>query len=236
MNEKSVTINGIRLSDLGFFLVSFDIASPEVNAHYVEVPGRDGALDATEAIFGKPTYKMRTIVINVDAYEMRDGFEQNRSRLAELFHGRNVDVCFDADPTAVWSGRADVQGTRAFKTVSQYIITVTAQPRKRFELSPTADYLWDEINFDRDVLTNLRSIPLSSGTSKAIVLGAGLYPLTLYAESTVALTVRLKGKSTSVPAGVKTAIPGELINETATVTLSASASGTVNLSLRGECL
>ena len=57
-------------TEYGLLLASKSISLPEVRTNMIDVPGRDGLLDASEVLSGEVTYKNRTIklkLIGVDS-------------------------------------------------------------------------------------------------------------------------------------------------------------------------
>ena len=52
-------------TEYGLLLASKSISLPEVRTNMIDVPGRDGLLDASEVLTGEVTYKNRTIVLKL---------------------------------------------------------------------------------------------------------------------------------------------------------------------------
>ena len=50
-------------AEYGLLLASKSISLPEVRTNMIDVPGRDGLLDASEVLTGEVTYKNRTIAL-----------------------------------------------------------------------------------------------------------------------------------------------------------------------------
>lgn len=105
---KGITIGGKHtFRDLGLILVdgSENIGLPEVQTYSVEVPGRDGLLDLTEAMTGGVTYKNREC-----SWQFADGREYGERTdalvgLANMLHGRKLDFVLDDRPDYVCTGR-----------------------------------------------------------------------------------------------------------------------------------
>ena len=237
MNEPSVTINGkSMLNDFGLTLTGFEIGEPEPVQKFIAVPGRAMPIDATDAVYGKPTYGSRTITITLEGFENRTHFNQMLSRLSNLCHGRKVKVAFDSEPNAYWMGRASVQGTRLYHTVSQYTITMTAEPFKYFIIKPTGDYLWDDVNFEEDILQNFQCVAIPANKVTAVSVTAGDRPLTPTVTTTQAMQVTVKGKIYNTTKDEPLELPIVLYRETAAFSVTSTEAGTISITFRGESL
>lgn len=237
MIDLSVTINGKSMrDDFGLLLTGVEIGEPEPIQKFITVPGRAMPIDATDAVYGKPTYGSRTITITLEGFENRTRFNQMLSRLSNLCHSRKVKVTFDSEPNAYWMGRASVQGTRLYPTVSQYTITVTAEPFKYFIIKPAGDYLWDDVNFEEDILQNFQNVAIPANTATAVSVTAGDRPLTPTITTTQAMQVTVKGKIYSTTANEPLEIPVVLYRETVNFSVTSTVAGTISITFRGESL
>jgi hypothetical protein len=82
-------------ADYGLIVAPYAIPMPEPQTNFVEIPGRDGALDISEA-FGTVRYADRIIPLTLYA---RAPFDSLISAFAADVHGRRMNVIFDRDPT-----------------------------------------------------------------------------------------------------------------------------------------
>lgn len=124
---KGVTIGGKHTyRDLGLVLVdgSEKIGLPEIQTYNIEVPGRDGLLDLTEALNGEVAYKNREC-----SWQFADAREYGERtaalvELANMLHGRKLAFKLDDRPEYTGIGRfaAEVEeNTRGYT-----VVTVTA--------------------------------------------------------------------------------------------------------------
>ena len=60
-------------TEYGLLLASKSIALPEVRTNMIDVPGRDGLLDASEVLTGEVTYKNRTITLKLTGVDTVSG-------------------------------------------------------------------------------------------------------------------------------------------------------------------
>lgn len=128
---KGVTIGGKHTyRDLGLVLVdgSENIGLPEVQTYYVEVPGRNGLLDLTEALNGGVTYKNRECSWQfADAREYGERTEA-LVRLANMLHGRKFDFVLDDRPDYTGTGRFTAEVEENYKGYTLLNVTADCEP------------------------------------------------------------------------------------------------------------
>ena len=97
-------------NEYGLLLASKTISAPSVRTNMIVVPGRDGAIDATDALTGAPTYDTRIISISLFGIESISGKEwpDAVSDFCNAFHGKKVEVFFPEDSAHYYSGRLSV--------------------------------------------------------------------------------------------------------------------------------
>ena len=109
---------------------------PEVQANYVDVPGRvDGPLDMTEALFGEPLYGQRTqtLVFYIDPYYTTFTFLQTIAKFKTLLHGKKVKFMLPFDENYTYTGRWNMTSWKAdaFNSKKGTIeFSVTSEPYK----------------------------------------------------------------------------------------------------------
>ena len=92
-------------ADYGLIVAPYAIPLPEPQMNFVEIPGRDGALDLSEA-FGTIRYADRIIPLTLYA---RAPFDVLISSLAADVHGRRMNVIVDRDPTYYYDARMTIE-------------------------------------------------------------------------------------------------------------------------------
>ena len=97
-------------NEYGLLLASKAISAPSVRTNMIVVPGRDGAIDATDALTGEPTYDTRIISISLFGIKSISGKEWPVavSDFCNAFHGKKVKVYFPEDSAHYYSGRLSV--------------------------------------------------------------------------------------------------------------------------------
>lgn len=105
------------------------VSSPAVNKKMVEVPGRNGLLDLTEALTGTPTYGNRTG--SWEFYVMHDywgNWVLCYSAIMNYLHGKTFRVVLEDDPDHYYEGRLSVQNWNSPKDYSRIIIEYELGP------------------------------------------------------------------------------------------------------------
>ena len=86
-------------TEYGLLLASKSIALPEVRTNMIDVPGRDGLLDASEVLTGEVTYKNRTITLKLTGVDTVSGktWPATISDFCNKVHGKHVKITFTED-------------------------------------------------------------------------------------------------------------------------------------------
>ena len=92
-------------ADYGLIVAPYAIPMPEPQTNFVEIPGRDGTLDLSEA-FGTVRYADRIIPLTLYA---RAPFDTLISAFAADVHGRRMNMIFDRDPTFYYDARMTIE-------------------------------------------------------------------------------------------------------------------------------
>lgn len=115
------------------------IEAPEYDTYYVEVPGRDGLLDLTEMITGRPTYRTREINIELGGMGDPNTWDAKISQLRNLFHGHVVKLIFDNDPTYYWTGRAEIIDYDRFRNLGTFTLAIPQADPFKYALTIQPD-------------------------------------------------------------------------------------------------
>ena len=113
-------------ADYGLIVAPYAIPMPEPQTNFVEIPGRDGALDLSEA-FGTIRYADRVIELTLYA---RAPFDALVSALAANVHGRRMNVIFDRDPTYYYDARVTVEDVERHAGYCELSLECRAKPYK----------------------------------------------------------------------------------------------------------
>lgn len=134
-----VIFNSKSLANYGLILEDADLGTPEAQISLVNVPGRNGALDYTEAIAGYTAYNNRVMRFTL----VRDGviadIEQTKAAIFSDIHGKSVDIYPDW-VTGYYHGRAQVSVMDYRTNFMRLAVVVSAEPY-RYALTPTTSSL-----------------------------------------------------------------------------------------------
>ena len=110
-------------TEYGLLLASKSIALPEVRTNMIDVPGRDGLLDASEVLTGEVTYKNRTITLKLTGVDTVSGktWPATISDFCNKVHGKHVKI---------YSGRCSVGQVELVKMMQTIPVTVDCDPWK----------------------------------------------------------------------------------------------------------
>lgn len=124
----SITIGSLDLSTIGI-VTDVDIGTPNTNTKKITIPGRNGTIDASEALTGYPTYDNRTITISLvinggSASSCQTTYET----LASTIHGQKLNITFDFAPGYYFVGRINVTVDTSKKIFWKVKITADCEP------------------------------------------------------------------------------------------------------------
>lgn len=220
--------------DWGLIWTGTEIGAPEPQLTLVEVPGRDGSLDLTEAISGDLVrYKNRQLRLHFTAHDKsRENWHLTDSKIRNYCHGKRMEVFLDSDKSYFWIGRIAVETTKEAPYHSDFVISVDAEPHKYNAVVTGSLWLWDPFNFTTDSVRDYDNITVS-GTKTVTLVGYDT-PVSPTIECSAAMTLTAGGKTFSLTKG-KNSNSGILIypGENA---FRFTGNGTVSISYKGMSL
>lgn len=113
-------------ADYGLIVAPYAIPMPEPQTNFVEIPGRDGALDLSEA-FGMVRYADRIIPLTLYA---RAPFDTLISTFAADVHGRRMNVILDRDPTYYFDARIKLEDVEKHAGFCELSLECRTKPYK----------------------------------------------------------------------------------------------------------
>lgn len=133
-----VSINGKTPIEYNAFFIHKEIQPPAPREEWVDVPLRDGAINASKYLSDRVFYKTREIKIGFELRGPRGMWPLIWSSMLHDFHGQEVQIVFSDDAAFYWSGTAQVGPLVDNGATAGVTVTVTAQPFKRSfaELTP----------------------------------------------------------------------------------------------------
>ena len=124
-------------ADYGLIVAPYAIPMPEPQMNFVEIPGRDGALDLSEA-FGTVRYADRIIPLMLYAHAP---FDALISVFAADVHGRRMNVIFDRDPTFYYDARVTLEDVERHAGYCELSLECRARPYKMEHFETTITVL-----------------------------------------------------------------------------------------------
>jgi hypothetical protein len=112
--------------DLGLVMEAKDLGSPSVQKNTVEIPGRNGLLDMSEALTGEPSYNNRTQTYKF----IGDGSRELVLSLIDVvtsYHGQYITIVVDDYEDWYYEGRVEVAYVDNYNYV-EFELVVDAQP------------------------------------------------------------------------------------------------------------
>ena len=224
---NNVTIGGVKMSDMGLALENKEIGLPDIQTKQIQIPFRDGALDLTNVLSGRPHYGNRELKLNMNCIDP-DKLSK-MSSVANALHGQKARIIFDEDPNWFYWGRLDLSSFKENRLGGEYVIKADCDPFKYAITSSDEDWLWDPFSFEDGVIQEFSNIQ-NVGT-KTYVLIADEMPTLAKITTSAQITVTYEGVAVIVYPGTTTLYefqfaPGE--NE-----FTISGTATVSIDYRG---
>ena len=214
------------------------IGDPEMETTYITVPGRNGLIDASEAVSGRRIYKKRKLSFELAAVHPRLSWDGVVSALRNNVNGRVCRLTLDNDQNYFWKGRVYINGFDRFRDLGTFTLDVpTADPYKYDVNSSAEPWLWDPFNFETGVITQQGAeVIVGSGT---VTIHHGHMPVcpTLIVSELVSSTFEVTYDGATFPLSVgSNVIPSILVGGEQDVTLTFTGSATVQVVYRGGSL
>ena len=165
-------------ADYGLIVAPYAIPMPEPQTNFVEIPGRDGALDLSEA-FGTVRYADRIIPLTL---YVRAPFDALISAFAADVHGRRMNVIFDRDPTFYYDARITLEDVERHAGYCELSLECRAKPYKLEHFETTITVL--PTGNATVTLTNARmavvpTITVSAEMTLTFTIGGLVYTINL---------------------------------------------------------
>lgn len=116
--------------DLNLVLAPFDYTPAVPKTHFIDIPGGDGSIDATEAD-GTIHYQDREFEF---IFSVMPGdtltFEERQTVVARALHGKRFEIVLDKDPEYFWRGRVWIDEYASNKRLRQIAIVARVSPYK----------------------------------------------------------------------------------------------------------
>ena len=242
-NGFTISIEGTTkswhsLDDWGLAIGNNDyIGEPVQETTYIQVPGRDGLIDVSETVAGRPIFKKRSISIVVGALHNRMDWDSVMSGIRNKIHGRVCHIIFDNDITYYWRGRVSVNSFDRSRRLGTFKIEMPNADPYKYSISSSAEpWLWDPFNFETDVITYIGAITVTG--SETVTLPSGnmlVSPEFVVSDIVGSLIVECNGRTYTLVQGTNN-IPSILVGGDNEVELEFTGNGKVQIVYRSGSL
>lgn len=213
------------------------IGDPKMETTYIKVPGRDGLIDASEAVSGRRVFTKRALSFELGGQNPRLSWDGIISAFRNEVHGRVCQLILDNDKGYFWRGRVYVEGFDRFRELGTFTLSVpSAEPYKYSVTSSAEPWLWDPFNFNTDMITYIGSISVSGTKSVTIPHGNMLVTPDIVASNVVGTLTLTVGSITYTLASGTNRIPAVMVGGDTDVTLTFNGSAEVQIVYRSGSL
>lgn len=148
------------------------IGDPQMETTYIKIPGRNGLIDASEAISGRRIFTKRSLSFEVGGIHERLAWDSVISGFRNNIEGRVCRLTLDNDRGYYWRGRVYIKGFDRFRELGTLNLTVpSAEPYKYSWESSAEPWLWDPFNFETGVITYIGAITVVGSETVTIPSG-----------------------------------------------------------------
>lgn len=206
------TINNEHtLRDWRAAITNSDIISvPEPNLTVLEIPGRNGRLDLSEALTGDVTYGNRTIKLELASSVSLQTWYEKCLNIFNTYHGKTVTVTFDDDLNHYYTGRASVSDPQRVRNGGSFVFTVNAEPF-RYAADETMAFFTVNIGASSVTgeITNSGRMPVcptitaskacqlvSGGITYSLLQGTQTIPAFILPQGDTSIEIRINGGGT----------------------------------------
>ena len=214
------------------------IGDPEMETTYIKVPGRNGLIDATEAISGRRIYKKRQLEFELGGVRDRLNWDSIISGLRNNVDGRVCRLTLDNDKSHYWRGRVYIKGFDRFRELGTFTLAVpTADPYKYSVTSSAEPWLWDPFNFETDYITYIGAVTVNGTETVTIPAGhmATSPDLVVSDKTSSSFTVEADSVTYTLLAG-SNKIPAIIVGGDTDVELTFSGNAKVQIVYRSGSL
>lgn len=126
MEKRGLLIGTYKTVEHLWTLTALELSAPEYQEKFLDVPGRDGALDLSAALTnGAPTYHSRTLTVKLECSEgNRLTREAAINTMVNWLDGWRLDIVLPDDPDHYITGRVSV--AKEYNDLAHAAVTVTA--------------------------------------------------------------------------------------------------------------
>lgn len=245
INDLGVTIEVVRnglsyhtIRDWELTVTNNDyIGEPEQETNYIDVPGRNGFIDASETVSGRRIFKSRVIRIELGGIRKRLTWDTVISTFRNKIHGETVHLTFDNDISHYWVGRCYIEDFDRARKVGTFVLTIPyAEPYKYNIEQSSEPWKWDPFSFVDGIALNLGDLVINGQQSVTIPSGNMEVSPTFIVSRLSGVLTMTDGENTYALTSGSNRFPDLFVNGDSEVALTFTGSATVSIVYRGGSL
>lgn len=120
-------------TSFGLYLPEYTIPAPTPQTNFVQIIGRDGSVDLSEAI--GLHYDSRVWDLDFKCFDPTVNWHTLTSQVMNAIHGKRLNFEFDDDPNYFWTGRISVSSYVSTRGTGTLKVNITSDPFKYAKLS-----------------------------------------------------------------------------------------------------
>ena len=159
--------------DLNLILSPFTPTPAVPQTNLLQVPGRDGLLDLTEAN-GEVKYNSREFLFTFTVAPDDLTFDERLAKVSNALNGRKCKITLERDPDFYWSGRCAVESYEREKNVGKIVVKATVDP---YKLKQSATVLSFALTAEEQTVivenNRMAAVPVIECTGGAVVVFGG---------------------------------------------------------------
>ena len=214
------------------------IGEPKQYTKYIEIPGRNGMIDLSEATSGRQTYISRPIKIELGGVRYKTRWDSVISDFRNHINGKICRIIFDNDKSFYWRGRVSIKDFSSRLNYGVFTVDIPeAEPYKYSRFSSAEPWLWNPFNFETDMITQIGAVVITDSGDISIPHGhmATCPEIVVSDILSESFKVTYDGTEYALTAGTNI-IPSIMVGGDSDVTLAFTGSATVQIVYRAGSL
>ena len=228
------------LTDWGLYLSNNNyIGSPEEQTDFINIKGKNGLLDITEALTGHRSYSSREIRIEFGGVKDAKRWDDAMSDFRNKIDGKIIRVIFSNQFDYFWRGRCHLEDFDRMCGLGTFTLSIPyADPYKYSVETFNEDWLWSPFDFETDEVHYKTTHNIT--TQETVVIPAGkrpVVPVVTVTELNTTLTVQKgnNGRIIRLSMGANE-LPQIMVNGPEETTLIFKGNATFEVNFRGASL
>lgn len=243
-NAVEISIEGTATKyhsydDWGLYVTNTNyIGEPKQNTNYVSIPGRDGLLDLSDVVTGRPTYSGREIKILLAGHRNKVNWDGVISAFRNYINGRICRLVFDNDKSYYWRGRIVIKDFESALNLGKFQVDIPNADPYKYDVNSSAEpWLWDPFNFETGVIIQTQSTVITGSGSVTVPHGNMPTCPSIVVSDKISGTFNLVYDGVTYPLNVgSNKVAAVLVNGDTDVVLDFTGSATVQIVYRGGSL